>query len=694
MSRTQRETLADVVAIIAHASARWSWPSWVIGTERYNPPADPMSLLLATDLSKAFGAHDVFAGVSLSIPRQARLALVGPNGVGKTTLLSILAGVEAPGAGTLQRARHLRVGYLRQEMLSQAAPERTVWDCALEAFGDLQQREANLAQLEAEMADPEQAARALARYGPLQEAFERDGGYSYSVRARQVLTGLGLPPEFHGRRLGDLSGGERTRTELARLLLQDPELLLLDEPTNHLDLEAVEWLEAWLVDWPGSALIVSHDRYFLDRTVEQVWELHPRGLDVYRGDYSAYASQRAERRTYAQEQYEADQEHIARESAYIRRNIAGQISRQAQGRRKRLERHLRDTAAERPVEAEVLRLSLPAGDRAGDQVLETRGLVVAHPATGEALFAVPDLVLGRGECAALLGPNGAGKTSLLRTLLGERPPLGGEVRLGARVKAGYFDQASARLHPERTVLEEIQDLDPSLGYRKARASLARFLFVGEAVDQRVESLSGGERGRLALAALALEGANLLLLDEPTNHLDLTSQEALQAALADFPGTILLVSHDRYLVRALATQVWTIAPGERSLQVFPGGYDAMLEARRRREAAVRSAAIATRPIRTAPRGGRARSREQRQQLEARISELEARLVTLQGELSVASKDVERVARLGKEYVAVEAELEVQLAEWAEVSEHEQTPGGKAAASNKEGEASPQGGVAPA
>ena len=534
---TRREALAEVLAIIVHASERW--PRAVIagslGTGRYNPPSDPMSLLTATDLSKSFGAQDVFTGVSLAVPRQARIALVGPNGVGKTTLLSILAGSEEPDGGSVQRARNLRVGYLRQETTAEGSPGLSVWSYCLEAFGDLRQRETELTRLEADMADPARTERALARYGPLQEAFERDGGYSYNVRARQVLSGLGFPVERHEQRLGELSGGERTRAELARRLLEDPELLLLDEPTNHLDLDAVEWLESWLADWPGSALMVSHDRYFLDRTVEQVWELHPGGLDVYRGNYTAYASQRAERRAYALEQYEADQARIAKEQDYIRRNIAGQNTRQAQGRRKRLERHLKETAAERPAEVSTLRMTMPAGDRAGDRVLETRGLVVAHPASGEALFAVPDLVLGRGECAALMGPNGAGKTSLLRTLLGERPALAGEVHLGVRVKAGYFDQASRRLHPDRTLLAEVQSVAPSLGQQKARAWLGRFHFSGDAVDKRIDSLSGGERGRLALACLALEGANLLLLDEPTNHLDLPSQEALQEALAAFPG---------------------------------------------------------------------------------------------------------------------------------------------------------------
>ncbi|HET7010740.1 MAG TPA: ABC-F family ATP-binding cassette domain-containing protein [Anaerolineales bacterium] len=628
-----------------------------------------MSLISASALSKSFGAQDVFAGVQLAIPRQVRVALVGPNGVGKTTLLSILAGEETPDSGQVQRARGVRIGYLRQETITETAAGPTLWDHALEAFGDLRRREAELARLEADMAEPSKTVRALARYGPMQEAFELDGGYVYASRARQILSGLGFGAAARERRLDELSGGERTRAELARLLLEDPDLLLLDEPTNHLDLEAVEWLESWLRDWPGSALIVSHDRYFLDRTVEQVWELRAAGIDVYHGNYSAYAAQRAERNAHAQRHYEADQERIQREQEYIRRNIAGQNTRQAQGRRKRLDRHLRESAVDRPEEARRLKLSLPAGVRAGDRVLETFGLVIAHPGTGEPLVSVPDLLLGRGDCAAILGPNGAGKTSFLRTLLGERPPRSGDVRLGAKVKPGYFAQASDRLDASRRLLDEIQNLDPKMGTQAARDWLGRFHFTGDAVEKSVGSLSGGERGRLALACLALEGANLLLLDEPTNHLDLPSQEALQEALAAFPGTILLVSHDRYLVRALATQVWTIRPRQAALDVFLGGYEEMLAARRSQEPV---SPKATRSARQGPSRAPKANREAQGSLERRIGDLEQALRDLELGLARAGSDLEQVTRLGKEYASVEAELDVLLTEWSTLSEAQEPP----------------------
>jgi ATP-binding cassette subfamily F protein 3 len=281
-----------------------------------------MSLIAATDLAKSYGAQDVFVGVSVAIPHQARIALVGPNGVGKTTLLRLLAGLEVPDRGALQRARGLRLGLLPQEALSPESlshePVRSLRDLCLSSLGDLRAQEAELRRLEILMAEPGRAEAALARYGPLQEAFERAGGYSYEARIRQVLGGLGFALDEQDRPLEHLSGGERTRAYLAKLLLEDPDLLVLDEPTNHLDIEAVEWLESWLSDWPGAAVIVSHDRYFLDRTVETVWELSPRGVEIYRGNYTAYAHQRAERRRFDLAAFGAQQEHIAREQALPR----------------------------------------------------------------------------------------------------------------------------------------------------------------------------------------------------------------------------------------------------------------------------------------------------------------------------------------------------------------------------------------
>lgn len=667
--------LVQVAAIIAQRTHAADGPEVSrIAPGGYNPPRDPMSLITGSDLSKAYGAQDVFTGIHLAVPHQARVALVGANGVGKTTLLRILAGMEMSDGGRVQRARNLRIGFLPQETLANGGrrvPEATgLWEWCVGALKELRAQEAELHRLEQIMADPHQAEAALARYGPLQEAFERAGGYAYHARVRRVLNGLGFSPDQDPVPLHRLSGGERTRAELARLLLEDPELLILDEPTNHLDVEAVEWLEAWLIDWPGAVLVVSHDRYFLDRVAETVWELTPQGLESYRGNYSAYLTQRAERREFLLATYEAQQEHVRKEQDYIRRNIAGQNTRQAQGRRKRLERMLRDKAVDRPVSEATVRLALAPAPRSGDRVLETEALAVGYADDPAALFSVPDLVLQRGECAALIGPNGAGKTTFLKTILGETPAYGGQVRLGASLHVGYFAQAHQGLDPGRSVLQEIQAAAPRWSTAQCRDFLAQFLFRGETVEKTIDVLSGGERGRVALALLVLQGANLLLLDEPTNHLDLPSQEILQEALQEFPGTILLVSHDRYLINSLATQVWAIHPGERRMEVFTGDYTAYAAQRRQVVESARQAGAGERRRERAP--GRDLSAGEMRAAEERIAEMEAELAGLSRQLQSAGADVARVTELGVRYAQVQARLEAEFAAWERLARGPRQP----------------------
>ncbi|HEY43974.1 MAG TPA: ABC-F family ATP-binding cassette domain-containing protein [Anaerolineae bacterium] len=623
-----------------------------------------MSLITAADLAKSYGAQDVFEGVSVAIPHQARIALVGPNGVGKTTLLRLLAGLEKPDGGKIQRARWLRIGYLPQEVSYSRSHKdelkHTLWDSCLEAFGDLRAQEAELARLEEVMADPQEAEKAIARYGTLQQAFEHAGGYTYPSRIRQVLNGLGFAPEEYNRPLKQFSGGERTRALLGRLLLEDTDLLILDEPTNHLDIAAIEWLEAWLRDWPGSEVVVSHDRYLLDRLVDTVWELYPKGVEIYRGNYSAYVQQRAERQEYHVAQYRAQQEHIQREQEFIRRNIAGQNTRQAQGRRTRLERLLREQAVARLEKERAVRIDFGKVDRSGDRVLETHELMIGYCDSNEPLFEVPDLLLTRGECVALIGPNGAGKTTFLKTLLGDVHPWAGEVKLGASLQIGYFAQAHEGLNPERTVLDEILSVAPGFKISQARDWLARFLFVGDTVDKPIEVLSGGERGRVALAKLALEGANLLLLDEPTNHLDIPSQEILEEALNSFPGTILLVSHDRYLINALATQVWVITRAARTLEVFTGGYEIYLESRRKKTEALKVPSKMPARKDRPPRGSGSRGRMA--VVEDRIEALERALAQVTRQLENAGDDFEKLRLLGDRYSELEADLEKQISMW--------------------------------
>ncbi len=420
------------------------------------------------------------------------------------------------------------------------------------------------------MADPGQVDQVISTYGKLQAEFDALGGYTFELRLRQTLSGLGFTREDEQRPVTQLSGGQRTRAYLAKLLLDNPDLLLLDEPTNHLDIQAVEWLEEYMADWDGGVLLVSHDRYFLDKVANTIWEMTP-ALEVYRGNYSAYLMQREERYERALAMYQSQQEFIDKESDYIRRNMAGQNTRQAKGRLKRLERLLEEARLAPPQHMKTIRLKMQTTLRAGDLVLRTFDLKVGYHDDGQVLFEAPDLLLKRGECAAVIGPNGAGKTTFLKTLLEQIPPLSGEVRLGASLKIGYFAQAHEGLKPELTLMQEIEELAPRMLPAEIRDYLAKFLFTEDDVFKTVDVLSGGERGRLALARLALQGANLLLLDEPTNHLDLPSQEILQRVLTEFGGTILLVSHDRYLIDAMASQVWEVVPNERRLRTFKGTY---------------------------------------------------------------------------------------------------------------------------
>ena len=661
-----------------------------------------MSLITVTNLSKSFGPVDLFSGISFAVPNGARLALVGPNGCGKTTLLRILVGLDEPSGGTSSRAKAVRIGYLPQE--AEFEMDGTVWEACISVFSDLIARQAELEKLEAEMSVPEKSEQALVRYGSLQHEFERRGGYNYPTRIKQVLTGLGFSTDDYHLPLAHLSGGQRTRAFLGKLLLSDPDLLLLDEPTNHLDIAAVEWLEDYLSQWEGAAVIVSHDRYFLDRVANGILEMAFGATEHYPGNYSAYLQTRELRWEHRRETFEAEKQKLLKDVEYIKKNISGQNVSQAKGKLRRLSRIVQaieqvgmdavvnqkwaETAedvaigtspfgpeeAERRVRAlrapkrtlPRLHLNLQPAMRSGELVLQTSNLRVGYP--GRLLFSAPDIVLRRGDCAALIGPNGAGKTTFLKTVLGQLEPLGGEVTLGASLKIGYFAQAHEGLNPENTLIQEIDSVMPNWLPGQIREYLAKYLFSGDDVFKPVSVLSGGERGRLALAKLALQDTNLLLLDEPTNHLDIPSQEVLEAVLDDYSGTILLVTHDRYLIDALGTQIWEVEPDESTLTLFEGTYS-QRRTERERLAGVRSVeASKASPVRASRRAADPAVKEERRRL-ARMQELENKIAALEAELSQIGfrlenppADPAKVAQLGQEYQRVQLEMDGWLVEW--------------------------------
>jgi len=447
-----------------------------------------MAVLSANNLAKSYGAHDIFAGISVEIPHGAKIALVGANGIGKTTLLEVLIKHEEPSAGVVHHMKGLTIGYLPQRPELRA--ERALWDEMLTAFEELRTREAQLVALTEQMSDPnrDDLDELIERYGRLEHDFELDGGYTYETRTRQVLQGLGFSPDDFQMPLAHLSGGQQTRALLARLLLESPDLLVLDEPTNHLDINAVEWLESFLKSWPGALLVVSHDRYFMDSVVTTIWEMAWGSIEVYRGNYSHYLKQREERHTRLLKEFEAQQAFIAKEEDYIRRNIAGQNTAQAKGRLRRLKRLKRDRLIARPRSRHNIRLSLRADLRSGDKVLMTDRLVVGYH-RDRPLVHVPDITLYRGEVAALIGPNGVGKTTLVKTLLREVPPLSGSSRLGAAVQLGYFAQGHEGLSLSHTVMDELFTVR-NLPISEARSYLAAFLFTGDDVFRPVSTLSG------------------------------------------------------------------------------------------------------------------------------------------------------------------------------------------------------------
>ncbi|MBT3189951.1 MAG: ABC-F family ATP-binding cassette domain-containing protein [Anaerolineae bacterium] len=666
-----------------------------------------MSLIIINNLTKSYGHVDIFSGLNFTIEHGSRLALVGPNGVGKTTLLRILIGEESASEGRVTKAKKLRIGYLPQAKDFQS--DSTVWDECLAVFAEVRAQGEEMERLAEQMSDEASASQILARYGQIQAEFEHRGGYTYETRIRQVLSGLGFADSEFNMPIDHLSGGQRTRAYLAKLLLSEPDVLLLDEPTNHLDIAAVEWLEGYLSKWAGAVLIVSHDRYFLDHAANGILEMTAAGVETYRGNYSHYVGQRVERWERRQKVFKAEKEKLLKEAEYIKKHIEGQRVSQARGKLRRLSRIVQaieqvgmDAVINRkwsavsqdihvatsdlsPDEAErrvrslrlpdhrppQLHLSLRAEKRSGVKVIRTKNLQVGFDT---ALFSAPDIELERKDCAALIGPNGAGKTTFIRTILGQIPPFDGEVNLGASLEIGYFDQAHGSLDEKNTLMQEIEKISPMLP-GSVREYLGKFLFSGDDVFKQVSTLSGGERGRLALAKLALQDTNLLLLDEPTNHLDIPAQEIMQQVLDAYAGTILLVTHDRYLIDALATQIWEIGMDSARLSVYKGTYSQM-RAERDKEterarielATAKGTSSSARTSRRDPAQKEKRRKKARlQEVENQVAALESRLAELSKQLENPPKNPDTLRRLGEEYTQVQDDMDAMLVEWEELAE---------------------------
>lgn len=664
-----------------------------------------MSVVSFNKLDKSYTHFDVFSGLSGGVPKGASIGLVGPNGIGKTTLLRLIAGLERPTDGVLHVAKGTKIGYLQQEAVQAFEDHKnSVFEEMLTVFSELRREEARIRKMETNMASGA-SDELLGKYGAAQEAFEAGGGYDYELNIKKVLDGLGFNSSQWNMPLEHCSGGQKTRALLARLLLEQPDLLILDEPTNHLDTLATEWLEMMLKLWKGSLLIVSHDRYFLDNTVNIVWEMNASGLEIYRGNYSAYLQQREARWERRGKEFGQVKEMFLKELDFIKRNIDAATD-QAKGRMKRLvrqvkaveiagasvvnqkwsefmkesggisrqkwnvpalEKHIRDLVYPNPSIRKIS-MEFSSTKHIAEKVIRANNLTVGYP--GNALFQAHEIEVGRGSRIALTGPNGSGKSTFLRLLVEELTPLSGDFRLGAALKIGYYAQTHDLLNRSNSVIDEIRAHDPGMQPPQARHYLARFLFHRDDVFKQVGDLSGGERGRLILAIMSLEKVNLLVLDEPTNHLDIQSQEVLEEALRKFEGTTILVTHDRYLIERVATEVWEIH--NELLTVYKGNYSEYKRAKLEQSEKTVIEKTAKIPVRTRkPRTRKINPQEAAQEIsrtEDRIHQIEEELPQLAGALdsAVRSSESKKIRELNDAYASLEQELKTLLSRWEELS----------------------------
>ncbi len=523
-------------------------------------------LFRLSEVHKSYGTQDVLRGTSLQINPGEHIGLVGRNGAGKTTIFRLVNGEETPDKGEVIRARGTKLGLLAQHIHFEAGS--TVHESALAAFGHLQQIEHEMHELEHRMAEVDtDLEQVLERYSDLQHQFEREGGFEYAAKAESILQGLGFERETWSLETEKLSGGQQNRLGLVRLLLAEPDVLLLDEPTNHLDVAAVEWLEEFLQTYASAYVVISHDRYFLDRACRRIIELENGRASSYTGNYSHYLIEREERREAQQRAYDNQQQLIAKTEEFIRRNLAGQKTKQAKSRRTMLQKLERVDAVRADQSQGDFRLR--SIERTGNHVLMVENAVIGYP--GKTLARDISFTLRRTECLGIIGPNGSGKTTFLKTILKKIPALAGEIRWGTKVQIGYYAQQLDDLDDRNEIIMELRRVAPANATAgELRSFLAKFLFTGDDVYKHVRDLSGGEKGRLALAKLIYSRVNVLVLDEPTNHLDIPSREALEEALDAYEGTILTISHDRYFLDRVATQMLAL-DGEGNAEHYDGDY---------------------------------------------------------------------------------------------------------------------------
>ncbi|HGN6046802.1 TPA: ABC-F family ATP-binding cassette domain-containing protein [Streptococcus pyogenes] len=631
-----------------------------------------MIILQGNKLERSFSGDVLFQNISLQVDERDRIALVGPNGAGKSTLLKLLVGEETPTSGEVNTKKDLTLSYLAQN--SRFESDQTIYEEMLKVFEALRQDEKRLRQMEMDMAtvSGQDLTRLMTDYDLLSEHFRQQGGFTYESDIKAILNGFKFDESMWQMTIAELSGGQNTRLALAKMLLEKPELLVLDEPTNHLDIETIAWLENYLANYQGALIIVSHDRYFLDKVATVTLDLTPHGLDRYVGNYSRFMTLKAEKLVAEEKQFDKQQKEIAKLEDFVQKNIVrASTTKRAQARRKQLEKIER---LDKPTSArKSAHMTFQADKPSGNVVLTVEKAAIGY---NQHVLSEPiNLDVHKLDAIAIVGPNGIGKSTLIKSVIGQIPFIKGEVKYGANVEIGYYDQTQSHLTSSNTVLEELWQDFSTTPEVDIRNRLGAFLFSGDDVKKSVAMLSGGEKARLLLAKLSMENNNFLVLDEPTNHLDIDSKEVLENALIDFDGTLLFVSHDRYFINRLATKVLEIT--ENGSTLYLGDYDYYLEKKAELEELARLAAGETveetkeasatdYQLQKANQKERRRLTRRYEEIEARLETIEERIGAIQEDMH-ASNDTAQLIAWQKEWDQLDQEQEALMEEWETIAE---------------------------
>lgn len=631
-----------------------------------------MIILQGNKLERSFSGDVLFQNISLQVDERDRIALVGPNGAGKSTLLKLLVGEETPTSGEINTKKDLTLSYLAQN--SHFESDKTIYEEMLKVFEALRQDEKRLRQMEMDMAtvSGQDLTRLMMDYDLLAERFRQQGGFTYEAEIKAILNGFKFDESMWQMTIAELSGGQNTRLALAKMLLEKPELLVLDEPTNHLDIETIAWLENYLANYQGALIIVSHDRYFLDKVATVTLDLTPNGLDRYSGNYSRFMALKAEKLVAEEKQFDKQQKEIAKLEDFVQKNIVrASTTKRAQARRKQLEKIER---LDKPTSGrKSAHMTFHAEKPSGNVVLRVEEAAIGY---GDQVLSEPiNVDINKLDAIAVVGPNGIGKSTLIKSIIGQLPLLKGQLKYGANVETGYYDQTQSHLTPSNMVLEELWQDFSTTPEVDIRNRLGAFLFSGDGVKKSVSMLSGGEKARLLLAKLSMENNNFLVLDEPTNHLDIDSKEVLENALIDFDGTLLFVSHDRYFINRLATKVLEIT--EKGSTLYLGDYDYYLEKKAELEELARLAAgedveetveasATDYQLQKANQKERRRLARRYEEIEARLETIEERIGAIQEDMH-ACNDTIQLMTWQEEWDQLDQEQQLLMGEWESIAE---------------------------